>query len=308
MPNRAPKLVVEPASPGMWSGALSLALARLPVADRARRAAELVTAARRDPTALGGLFVGLHDGKLAAAAWCQELAGKSALLWGPRERNPDAKLPVTGVLGSTIEYAEQLGVQVLQAQPEQGQEANLLGRHGFDTKICLAYLAWQRHSGAEAPSERPHSRVELVSYASPLRSTLESTIEATYRGTRDAPQLNGKRHIRHVVDGYLAVAHSDTSAWWLASVEGEHVGCLLLADHMTAQAMELVYMGLVPSARGRGLGRQLVRHAQRATAEANREQLILAVDADNDPAVRVYSSLGFQPFREQTVYMRFFTA
>ena len=45
--------------------------------------------------------------------------------------------------------------------------------------------------------------------------------------------------------------------------------------------MELIYLGVVPEARGRGLGIQLVRAAQRLAGADGCERLVTAVDAAN---------------------------
>ena len=62
-----------------------------------------------------------------------------------------------------------------------------------------------------------------------------------------------------VLSGYRTTGVFDPQRWLLVRQDGEDVGCLLLADHPTSSQWELVYMGLVPEVRGRGLGIELVR-------------------------------------------------
>jgi ribosomal protein S18 acetylase RimI-like enzyme len=94
---------------------------------------------------------------------------------------------------------------------------------------------------------------------------------------------------------------------WLIVGEGRHdIGCLLLADYPRDDQWELVYMGLVREARGRGLGAAIVRHAQWLARQAERSRLVLAVDADNWPAIAVYVACGFVTWDHRSVYVRVF--
>ena len=81
------------------------------------------------------------------------------------------------------------------------------------------------------------------------------------------------------------------------------VGCLLLADHPRHNSMELLYLGLIPAARGRGWGKHLVRRAQGLTRLAGRSRLVLAVDAANAPAVQTYTATGFQAWQRRRLYV-----
>ena len=68
--------------------------------------------------------------------------------------------------------------------------------------------------------------------------------------------------------------------------------------------MELVYMGLVPEVRGHGWGLELVRRAQGIAGRCGRERLVLAVDAQNAPAVALYEAAGFVRWDERRAFMR----
>jgi RimJ/RimL family protein N-acetyltransferase len=80
------------------------------------------------------------------------------------------------------------------------------------------------------------------------------------------------------------------------------VGCLLLTDHPEYGNVELVYMGLTPSARGRGWGMDIARFAQWQTRQLGRARLVVAVDAANKPAIKMYSAVGFQAWDRRRVY------
>ncbi len=112
------------------------------------------------------------------------------------------------------------------------------------------------------------------------------------------------REIDDVLAGYRATGRFDPDHWLIARHGEQDVGCLILADHPDHGNMELVYMGLVPAARGRAWGAELVRHAQWLTSRAGRSRLVLAVDANNVPAIRIYTQSGFEAWQRRIVYAR----
>ena len=129
-------------------------------------------------------------------------------------------------------------------------------------------------------------------------------IEATYEGTLDCPLLNGLRTTADVVTSYRAVGAHRPDLWLLARCGQEDVGCLLLADHPEAGNLELVYLGITPLARGRGYGLTLVKHALAVARQLPRERVVLAVDAANTPAIRLYEAAGFFGFDQRLVMIK----
>jgi ribosomal-protein-alanine N-acetyltransferase len=80
---------------------------------------------------------------------------------------------------------------------------------------------------------------------------------------------------------------------------------LLLARTAAHGTAELVYLGLVPAARGRGLGDIVMRqalHIVGASGVAN--TLALAVDAGNAPALRLYHRHGMRRIGTKVALMR----
>jgi RimJ/RimL family protein N-acetyltransferase len=109
-----------------------------------------------------------------------------------------------------------------------------------------------------------------------------------------------------VLTGYQATGRFDPGHWRIVRSDGRDVGCLLLADHPAADQWELVYMGLVPAARGHGLGAEMIRFSQYLTGQAGRGRLVLAVDADNAPALALYASAGFLRWDRRSAFLRIF--
>ncbi|MDR3201755.1 MAG: ribosomal protein S18-alanine N-acetyltransferase [Bifidobacteriaceae bacterium] len=58
---------------------------------------------------------------------------------------------------------------------------------------------------------------------------------------------------------------------------------------------DIMTVGVEPSARGRGIGRALVENLLAAAGRARRSEVFLEVRVDNEPAIGLYQSLGFEP-------------
>ena len=172
---------------------------------------------------------------------------------------------------------------------------------GFESAAELLYLFSRKESFPASPPESP---LQIESYCPANHRRLARVVEATYEETLDCPTLNGVRQIDDVLAGYRATGVFSPDRWLLVRHQNEDVGCLLLADHPEQENWELVYMGLVPSARGYGWGKDITRHAQLLTRRSGRPRLVLAVDAANGPAIRMYSMLGFHAWDRRSVYLR----
>ena len=92
--------------------------------------------------------------------------------------------------------------------------------------------------------------------------------------------------------------------WLVFRDGGRDVGVLVFADHPEQNAWELVYMGVVAEARGRGFGREMVGIGLQSALRSGRDNLVLAVDGRNVFARRIYESFGFCGFDVKSVYVR----
>ena len=122
----------------------------------------------------------------------------------------------------------------------------------------------------------------------------------------DCPHIEPARGIDDVLAGYRATGVFDPARWLIVGHQGNDVGCVLLADHPQLDQWELIYMGVVPEARGRRFGLGIARHAQWLARQAGRERLTLAVDAANSPALDVYAAAGFVIWDQCHVFLRSF--
>src|SRR5262249_58305913 len=93
--------------------------------------------------------------------------------------------------------------------------------------------------------------------------------------------------------------------WWLIRVGDEPAGVIVLTDLPDGPAWDLSYLGIVPTHRRRGLGRCATCHVLHAAPAAGLVQVQVAVDNRNDPARRLYQTLGVVPSLARGVYLHF---
>jgi len=78
---------------------------------------------------------------------------------------------------------------------------------------------------------------------------------------------------------------------------------LLLCEMPEWAAWDVAYVGVVPEARGRGYGREIMHQALAVARADGVARLTLSVDVRNDPAWRLYTDLGFRPHDRREVFL-----
>jgi ribosomal protein S18 acetylase RimI-like enzyme len=198
-------------------------------------------------------------------------------------------------------------VKILQALPDLADawaESAFRGA-GF---VYVGDLEYQRR--AIAPADLRGSRTEtpwpegvrvapLTSFPESQRDAmLLKVLEESYQDTLDCPELCGLRETPDILASHYATGVFDPSIWFIVMHRegaGEVArGCMLLSRVPEQRVVELVYIGLSPEVRGKGLGRRLLDLGIRNAAEARLDAVTCAVDCRNDPARRLYQDHGFQ--------------
>jgi ribosomal protein S18 acetylase RimI-like enzyme len=153
-----------------------------------------------------------------------------------------------------------------------------------------------------------------LTYGPESHAAFARTIVQTYQESLDCPALNGLRDIEDVIAGHKASGGGPKAfdpAWWflLRERDAEALAVLLLARTTSphAAAAELVYLGLVPAARGRGIGDVVMRQALHVVSAARGEtptSLALAVDGHNTRALRLYHRHGMRRVGSKRAFVR----
>jgi ribosomal protein S18 acetylase RimI-like enzyme len=304
-----PRIDIRPAPIEARSRALQLVFQDLEPELNQRQTGATLVQFHSDPAAADGLLTAWSGELLAGATWVQLQPGRIAHLWPPQvatERSPDADTAARQLLTAVAEFASRARSRIIQAllPRDSGPDAERLLGAGFEHVADLLYLVSESRA---FPSTCPDDPFEFERYSSGAVNRFAAIVEQTYVGTRDCPRLNGVRPVAEVLEGYRAVGRFNPALWWLVRHHGKDVGCLLLADHPPHRLWELVYMGIVPEARGYGFGLAVTRHAQWLAHQAGIESLALAVDAANEPAIKGYSAAGFASRDRRSVFLKVLT-
>jgi len=296
---------IRPASQAQQSAALRLLFAEMQPDERATHVTALLRQVDAAAIPLAGLLVASRGEQLVGAAWTLIQPGRVALVWPPRLVAGEPEATAAALAAESVHFAERQGVRLAQAAltSDSGSDARRLQAAGFSYLTDLLYLVSDEAVFPTSPSTSP---LHFEPFESGRERRLADIMTATYEGTLDCPQLNHVRAMDDVLAGYRATGQFQSDRWRFVQAAGRDVGCLLLSEHPPAGDWELIYMGLVPAARGRGWGLEVVRAAQWLAREGGARRLVLAVDAENRPAVAMYAAAGFAAWDRRRVLLRVF--
>jgi len=217
---------------------------------------------------------------------------------GPIE--PAAQADV--LTGSLAELAA-LRLHYAQALLEPGETArrDLLAGAGFNFLAPLIYLDRATvYPWAEPPSP---TAATWRAYAPEHHAQFAEVLQATYLDSSDCPELTGLRPIDDILAAHRATGRYDPQLWELPLVEGVPAGCLLLSSLADSQLLEVVYMGVVPTFRRRGVGALLLQRALQQARQRGARRLTVVVDGRNAPARRLYARFALAPLTQRDAWL-----
>jgi ribosomal protein S18 acetylase RimI-like enzyme len=267
---------------------------------RVRNALRLLQLGELDPA---GVLVARANGRIVSALVCLPVPGASSLFWPPQTvAGADAVTVEDALVRHARTWLRSRGAKLGQAMllPELVPLGTALLRNGFQHLTQLWYL---RHGlDLSADFLGPAERLRFRTYPEETERFHETLLH-TYEGTLDCPEVNGIRDLSEIMAGHQAQGVYDPQRWWLALKADRPVGVLLLCAVPDLESWDVAYVGVVPEARRRGYGRELMRKALFEARAAEAGQLMLSVDARNRPAWDLYQQLGFEPFDQREVFL-----
>ena len=297
----------QPARTEELAPALRLLFQALPASERDGRVANALHLLERGELQPEGFFVLRGRDGPRAAIVCVPVPGASALVWPPasvadERRKEREDLLVRHARG----WLQGRGVKLAQAllAPEEAHLASPLVRNGFAHVTDLWYLRHDLQLPGHWLSGPTLCRLEP--YGPDSAAEFGRALARTYEDSRDCPEVNGVRTIDEVLEGHRAQGVFRPELWWLALDEGRPVGVLIVTEMPESGDWEVAYMGVVPEARRRGFGREMLLHVLCAARAADAPGVMLSVDARNQPAWNLYRSLGFEPYDQRAVYLAIF--
>jgi mycothiol synthase len=323
----ASRLTFGAASPAELPAALELLFNRL---DLTFRAAQVAVAWETIEKSGGDgqiVLVARRGSAMAAAIWVQVLPGRVASLWQPGLAAGEPASSAAAMIELAIARAGAAGVRLIQTRLETdaGPEADLLQQCAFRHIADLLYLvSLSEEFPNAAPTElvfEPVGKAGEMGISEIQMKRLSEVIRRTYIETQDCPDIHGLRPVEDVLATYQNIGRFNPARWFVVRLGQSDIGCLILADHPDERNCELIYMGIVPEARGCGRGVEIVRYAQwlagkgserdqrdgknaEQNAESAIQRLVLAVDAANSPAIAMYAAAGFQTWDRRSVFLR----
>jgi mycothiol synthase len=219
--------------------------------------------------------------------------GKTLLLLTPQEMG-SSNIPAARLVQDTCWHYAQQGVHLAQVllEAQAHRSRQFFGSIGFKEIAELIYLQGLATRNTSEPALAPNMR--WVQYSPETHGIFAEAITKTYRDSLDCPSLSGMREIDDVIAGHQATGEFDPACWQLLMEDERAVGVLLLSRIPLGDAMELVYLGLPPEARGRGLGIFLMKRVFFLLLRNQRRRLSLAVDSKNEPALKLYYRFGLR--------------
>ena len=295
----------EQAGPDDLAPAFSLLFRPLPDKERRGRVAHALALVEQGELDRRGVFVVRDPTGPVGAVVCALVPGGGALIWPPA-------CPVAAVEDALVRHAcgwlRGQGARLVQCllPPDEEVLAAPLLRNGFARITTLSYLD---HARTLPPSWwGPAPRLRCEPYDPDRPEEFHRTLFQTYQDTLDCPEVNGVRTIDEVIQGHRAQGRFEPGRWLLARERAnphEPVGVLLLVEQLGQPSeWEVSYMGIVPAARRRGLGRELLLRGLREARLHGARRVVLCVDDRNRPAQELYRGAGFEPYDQRAVLLQ----
>lgn len=299
-------LQIEPCPPGDLEAALTVLYRRSASEARTALVAETFAEVRRGELNRTDLWIARRRGKIVGALLTQTLAGGAAAVWAPEVAARLGRAAIArSMVRSVLVGLGQRGIRLVQALVDGSSPARAIEdlTHGGLPRVTeLVYLARDTATPLSLSSVIPP--LAWVPYSEATAPTFREVIEATYQGSLDMPELEGARSLDDVLASHSAGGRFDPNRWQLGRLDDspDAAALVLLSDLPDRGAWEVTYLGLTPSARGRGLGRAALSHAL-TMARPHAPRLELAVDVRNHPADRLYRAAGFVAFDQRAVHL-----
>jgi mycothiol synthase len=232
------------------------------------------------------------------------LPGSAAMLMipapGEHGINPADQARVQAAALERLDRRRTCYAQAL-VEPEAATKRAAVLEAGFRHLTTLVYL----ERGVAYPPTDPPSphEAEWVPFGQDTYDDFAATLLATYEDSLDCPELTGLRPVDDVIAAHKATGLAGSKLWELARREGRCAGCILLSTLVRSSTIEIVYMGVVPAFRRRGVGTLLLQRALQRARQLAAARMLVVVDQRNTPAKRLYERFSFASVAARDAYL-----
>ena len=294
-----------------WQEAVELCVSPLPDDQRPEVADELLRDARSGVTSLRPSRVVIENRTLLGciivakqmdSSWLLQLPVVSEEVTDAECRDEIRRALVTD-LATDFDLSDSWIAQILLTH-EQESDSRFLTENGFP---ILTELSFMSATVSEHRPRPPEGELwQSDSWSESIRPRFDATITATYQGTLDCPELNGLRSEELALLGHEVSGPFQPDLWQIYSQAETDAGLILARCHSdeSEPVFEIVYFGVTPPFRGRGLGQKMLADLFAEAARQGVSEIMLAVDVRNAPAIRLYEQSGFREFDRRQVHAR----
>ncbi|MBN1766667.1 MAG: GNAT family N-acetyltransferase [Sedimentisphaerales bacterium] len=189
-------------------------------------------------------------------------------------------------------------LQVL-LDPEDMRRRKICLSVGFRHLTDLIYLS--RSTQGYAETSPPINSIHWMTYNPDQHELFKTIISQTYHDSLDCPELENLRDMEDIMRSHKSAGSFDGRWWNMLFYHNEPAGVILINPLRTSDSMELIYMGLIPQMRHKGLGQVLLHKAMDCSQHCQVSAIVLAVDYRNHPALQLYKNFGFSEFVQRSV-------
>jgi len=263
-----------------------------------------------DVSALWIASEGGPTGRMLGAVLLVPNHGSTAMLFVGQATGWRDQTVIVRLIRACCDAPGRQGIAVIQSLIDPGQviEGEVLTQAGLTRLAKLIYMQRALEPG-EHRVPRPTTLAgcenpTILTYSEQTHADFARAIEASYINTLDCPGLVGMRQIDQIIAGHKGTGRFKPDNWLAYfDPQGQPIAVLLLAEVTQGSAHELVYLGVAEPYRGMRVGGRLMSFAVSESARQGGLKLYLAVDDRNDPAVRLYTSMGFRASTRKIAYV-----
>ncbi len=232
-------------------------------------------------------------------------AGRTMLLMAPG-RIPSLlhERAASVLINEIAAYYRQRGFEFAQVLLDTAEHPLLPFYQAVQFQQMAELLYLQASAGRVARSLALPDGFFWTGYSATTHDQFAQTMSRSYIDSLDCPCLSGLRDIEDIIAGHKSAGEFNPSYWKLLCNNKNALGVLILAHLEGGEAMEVVYLGLVPSARGQDLADLLIRQAFSLSGAAGCQRIHLAVDSINAPALKLYYRHGFRRVQTRLALLR----
>jgi len=296
--------------PDTRPAALEVLYQGLPPPFRTELIASILGDERRGRVDLSGLWIAERVGRVIGAILSQRLAGRAVALWPPEVRTHWNRGALAArLVREVLDALRAEGAAIVQAvidETADPRSALDLTRGGMPRVTDLIFMRREVAAPWTLASRSGGPKLHWRTLDEAGEDAFRKTLGATYAGSLDMPELEGVRSLDDVMAGHRSAGRFVPELWRLGTIPDrpDPVAVLMLSPVPDREAWEIVYLGLAPEARGRGLGAEVLAHARDLAIENRRvSTLELAADARNAPALKLYQAAGFVPHDRRRVHL-----